>query len=93
MHWRSLFKTAYFLLNELEILRPDKNTLIVTTKTCRVQAARKRKGMADFPCISVGMVEFPVFARTIDSRIVISCLSCPPETLPGYTVLFLEIHA
>jgi hypothetical protein len=71
------------LLNKLEILRPDKNTLIVTTKTCRVQAARTRKGMAQFPCRSVGMVEFPLFARTIDARIMTTCLSCPPETLPG----------
>lgn len=72
-----------FLLNELEILRPDKNTLLVTTKTCRVQAARKKKGLPDFPCRTVGLVEFPVFAHTIDSRIVTSCLSCPPEILPG----------
>ena len=71
------------LLNKLEIFRPDENTLIVTTKTCRVQAARTKKGMAQFPCRSVGMVEFPVFARTIDARIMTTCLSCPPETLPG----------
>jgi len=70
------------LLNELEILRPDENTLIVTLKTCRVQAARKRKGMLEFPCRSIGLVEFPVFARTIDPRIITECLSCPPETLP-----------
>jgi hypothetical protein len=55
------------LLNELEILRPDEKTLIITLKTCRVQAARKRKGMPEFPCRSVGLVEFPVFARTIDA--------------------------
>jgi len=70
-------------LNKLEILRPDEKTLIVSTKTCRVQDARTRKGMAQFPCRSVGMVEFPLFARTIDARIVTKCLSCPPETLPG----------
>ena len=70
------------LLNELEILRPDEKTLIITLKTCRVQAARKRKGMQEFPCRSVGLVEFPVFARTIDARIITECLSCPPETLP-----------
>ncbi len=70
------------LLNELEILRPDEKTLLITLKTCRVQAARKRKGMPEFPCRSVGLVEFPVFARTIDARIITECLSCPPETLP-----------
>jgi hypothetical protein len=71
------------LLNKVDILHRDKNTLIVTIKNCRVQAARTRKGMAQFPCRSVGMVEFPVFARTIDARIVTTCLSCPPEILPG----------
>jgi hypothetical protein len=71
------------LLNELEILRPEEKTLIVTLKTCRVQTARKRKGLPEFPCRSIGLVEFPVFARTIDPRIMTTCLSCPPETLPG----------
>src|SRR5512136_2979941 len=71
-----------FLLNELEILHPDEKNLIVTTKTCRVQAARQRKGLPQFPCKSVGIVEFSVFARTIDPRIVTTCLSCPPEILP-----------
>jgi hypothetical protein len=70
-------------VNETEILRPDKKTLVVTTKTCRVQAARERKGMPRFPCRSVGLVEFPVFARTIDTRVRTECLSCPPETKEG----------
>lgn len=71
------------LLNKLEILRPDEKTLIITIKTCRVQAARRRRRLMQFPCKSVGMVEFPLFARTIDARIRTECLSCPPETLPG----------
>ena len=70
-------------VNETEILRPDKKSLVVTTKTCRVQAARERKGMPLFPCRSVGMVEFPVFARTIDPRVTTECLSCPPERKEG----------
>jgi hypothetical protein len=44
-----------------------------------VQEARRRKGLADFPCKSVGMVEFATFARTVDSRIRTQCLHCPPE--------------
>jgi hypothetical protein len=82
------------LLNKLEILRPDEKILIDTTKTCRVQAARTKKGMAQFPCRSVGMVEFPLFARTIDPRIMTTCLSCPPETLSGThkQPFFLLLH-
>jgi hypothetical protein len=50
---------------------------------CRVQETRRRKGLADFPCKSVGTVEFETFARTIDSRIRTSCLHCPPEAPEG----------
>jgi uncharacterized protein DUF6125 len=50
---------------------------------CRVQEARRRKGMADFPCKSVGMVEFETFAATIDPRIRTTCLHCPPDTASG----------
>ena len=71
------------LLNKVEIIRPDKKTLVVTIKTSRVQSARERKSMTQFPCKSVGLVEFPAFARTIDARIMTQCLSCPPDYLPG----------
>lgn len=50
---------------------------------CRVQEARRRKGLPDFPCKSVGTVEFEMFARTVDPRIVVSCLHCPPEAPQG----------
>ena len=65
---------------EATVLHPDEKNLIVMIETCRVQAARQRKGLPRFPCKSVGLVEFSVFARTIDPRIVTTCLSCPPET-------------
>ena len=50
---------------------------------CRVQAARKRKGLPDYPCKSAGMVEYPAFARTIDSRIRTECVGCPPDDHPA----------
>ena len=68
--------------NEYEIRREEK-ALIVTAKTCRVQAARERKGMEPFGCRPVGLIEFAVFARTIDPRAVTECLSCPPDQAPG----------
>jgi hypothetical protein len=48
-------------------------------KTCRVQDARRKKGLPDFPCKPVGLVEYAGFARTIDPRIKTACLSCPPD--------------
>lgn len=46
---------------------------------CRVQSTRRRKGLPDFPCKSVGIVEYSGFASTIDPRIKTECLACPPD--------------
>lgn len=50
---------------------------------CRVQETRRRKGLADFPCRDVGLVEFSAFARAVDPRIQPSCVHCPPDAPPG----------
>lgn len=76
---RALRFRLYSSLNEdkIEILNDNKMRYYVTT--CRVQAARRRKGLPDFPCKSVGIVEYSGFAKTIDSRFETTCISCPPE--------------
>lgn len=50
---------------------------------CRVQETRRRKGLPDFPCRDVGLVEFSTFAMTIDLRIRTTCLNCPPQAPQG----------
>lgn len=50
---------------------------------CHVQQTRRRKGLSDFPCGDVGLVEFSIFARTIDPRIRTACLHCPPNAPEG----------
>jgi hypothetical protein len=50
---------------------------------CRVQSARQRKGLPDFPCKPVGLVEYATFAETIDPRIETRCLTCPPDAHPA----------
>ncbi len=69
----------YSSLNEdrIELIGDDK--LVYFVKTCRVQAARRRKKLPDFPCKSVGIVEYSYFAKTIDERFETVCVSCPPD--------------
>jgi hypothetical protein len=69
----------YAYVNEQEISEVSENRLVFTMKTCRVQDARKRKGLPDFPCKTVGEVEYGNFAATIDPRIKTRCITCPPE--------------
>lgn len=72
----------YAYLNVQETLWVDERTLVFRMNDCRVQAARKRKGLPDFPCKPVGQVEYEVFARTIDPRIRTRCIACPPDPHP-----------
>jgi len=75
----------YAPMNVQRVEWPDENTLIFRMVTCRVQSARRRKGLDDFPCKPVGIVEFSTFAGTVDPRIETRCLGCPPDEVEGFT--------
>jgi len=60
----------------------DGRKLRLTMEKCRVQEARRRKGMDDFPCKPVGIIEYTEFAKTIDPRAKTTCKFCPPDELP-----------
>ena len=82
----------YSLVNTQEIIEKDENTLIFKMNNCRVQSARKRKGMPEFPCRPVGIVEYSGFAKTIDPRIKTSCIFCPPGDHPGDSFCAWEFY-
>ena len=72
----------YAVINEQSIEEVNENRIIFRMNNCRVQEARKRKGLTDYPCKSAGMVEYPYFAKTIDPRIKTKCIGCPPDEHP-----------
>jgi hypothetical protein len=81
---RALSLRMYALINEQHAeWSPDRTTLRFVMDVCRVQETRRRKGLDDFPCASVGIVEFSTFARTVDPRIQTRCLHCPPDAPEG----------
>jgi len=72
----------YARINEQSTTRVDERTLRFEMNDCRVQAARLNKGLPDFPCKPVGLVEYAGFAHTIDPRIQTRCIACPPDPHP-----------
>lgn len=72
----------YAQINKQSIEEIDNTRFIFRMYDCRVQSARKRKGLPDYPCKSAGLVEYPFFASTIDRRIKTECLGCPPDHHP-----------
>jgi hypothetical protein len=69
----------YARLNAQEATEVGERRAVFVMRDCRVQSARRRKGLPDFPCKSVGLVEYAGFARTVDPRIATRCIACPPD--------------
>ena len=72
----------YARLNLQESIEVTDSRAVFRMVDCRVQSARKRRGLPDFPCKTVGVVEYAGFARTIDPRIETRCIACPPDPHP-----------
>ncbi|QTA89922.1 DUF6125 family protein [Desulfonema magnum] len=72
----------YATINTQSIIDEGPDCIVFQMNECRVQVARKRKGLDDYPCKSVGNVEYPYFARAIDKRIITECIGCPPDEHP-----------
>jgi hypothetical protein len=73
---------VYANINEQEVVKISDEKCIFRMNNCRVQYARNSKGLPDFPCKKVGIVEYGLFAKTIDSRINTKCICCPPDEHP-----------
>jgi hypothetical protein len=80
---RALKFRLYAHINVQEVIEASETRCVFRMNRCRVQEARKRQGLPDFPCKSVGIVEYSGFAKTIDSRIQTRCLVCPPDPHPS----------
>jgi hypothetical protein len=73
----------YATINQQSIEDDTPSSFIFRMNECRVQVARKRKGLNDYPCKSGGMAEYPTFAESIDPRIKTECIGCPPDEHPA----------
>jgi hypothetical protein len=76
---KALRYRLYATVNKQTAERTSPGKLIFKMVECRVQSTRRRKGLPDFPCKSVGIVEYSRFAETVDPRIKTRCLNCPPD--------------
>mgnify|MGYP000211960210 CR=1 FL=1 len=72
----------YSRINKQSVIDESPTSIIFQMNDCRVQSARQRKGLADYPCKSAGLVEYSRFAWGIDPRIRTECVGCPPDEHP-----------
>ncbi|MBU2652336.1 MAG: cytosolic protein [Bacteroidetes bacterium] len=79
---RALQYRLYASVNKQSIHEETEKSFVFRMDDCRVQSARKRKGLDDYPCKSGGLVEYTTFAEAIDKRIKTECIACPPDPHP-----------
>lgn len=79
---KALTFRLYANINKQEVLEVSENRCVFRMNDCRVQSARKRRGLSDFPCKQVGIQEYSLFAKAIDPRIETKCIACPPDSHP-----------
>jgi len=79
---KALGYRLYANINQQSTEDDGPNSFIFRMNDCRVQSARKRKGLENYPCKSAGLVEYAYFARAIDDRIKTECVGCPPDDHP-----------
>jgi hypothetical protein len=72
----------YATINKQSITEETSTSFVFQMNDCRVQSARKRKGLDDYPCKSGGLIEYSSFAETIDTNIKTECICCPPDKHP-----------
>jgi len=77
----ALHHRLFSLLNTYEIRKPAPGVLELYMNSCRTQAARDRKGLPLFPCKRSALIDYEIFARTIDPKINLECIACPPDTM------------
>ena len=80
---RALNFRTYGRLNRQSVHWESDHCFVFQMNECRVQVARKRQGLDDYPCKSAGLVEYARFAKGIDSRIKTECVGCPPDNHPA----------
>jgi hypothetical protein len=79
---KALQYRLYTFVNEQSFANEMESSFIFRMNKCRVQEARKRKGLEDYPCKSGGLIEYKSFAETIDPKIKTECICCPPDKHP-----------
>ena len=77
----ALHHRLFSLINTYDIRKPEPGVLELFMNSCRTQVARDRKGLPLFPCKTIGLIDYEIFACTIDPKIQVACIACPPDPL------------
>jgi len=77
-----LRKSSWTLDQPFKTIEASDKRATLSIDKCRTQEARLSKGLREFPCKKVRFGYLRTFAKTLNPKIEVNCLVCPPDEHP-----------
>ncbi|MGD8545551.1 MAG: DUF6125 family protein [Candidatus Bathyarchaeota archaeon] len=77
-----LQKSSWALDQPFKTIQVSADSAILTVDRCRTQETRQRKGLTEFPCKKVRSEYLQSFAQTLNPKVKVNCIICPPDKHP-----------
>jgi len=77
-----LKKSSWALDQPFKTIEVSSKGAVLEVGRCRTQETRLSKGLCEFPCKSVRFGYLKNFAKTLNPKVEVNCLACPPDRHP-----------
>jgi hypothetical protein len=77
-----LRKSSWALDQPFKTIEAGDKRATLSIDRCRTQEARLSKGLCEFPCKKVRFGYLRNFAKTLNPKVEVNCLVCPPDKHP-----------
>jgi hypothetical protein len=77
-----LRKSSWALDQPFKTIEIGNKRAALSIDRCRTQEARLSKGLCEFPCKKVRFGYLRNFAKTLNPKVEVNCLVCPPDKHP-----------
>jgi hypothetical protein len=77
-----LRKSSWALDQPFKTTKLSNKRAVLTVDRCRTQETRLNKGLSEFPCKKVRFGYLKNFAVTLNPKVKVNCLACPPDKHP-----------
>ena len=77
-----LCKSSWALDQPFKTVEVDNKRAVLWVKRCKTQESRLNKGLSEFPCKKVRFGYLKNFAKTLNPKVEVNCLVCPPDKHP-----------
>jgi len=74
-----LRKSSWALDQPFKTIEAGASHAVLGIDRCRTQEARLGKGLEEFPCKKVRFGYLRGFAKTLNPKVSVNCLTCPPD--------------